>query len=418
MGYKHTLLVVSHDRGFLNEVCTDIMEFKRKKITYYRGNFDTYVRLRDEDIRNAMRQYQAYESKREHMMEFINKFRAKAGRASMVQSRVKAVEKMDLDAPEPVEVDRVWRFSIPNSEPLSRPIIAINDVSFDYNPKLADGSKKDESGFLLRKVNFGVDLTSRIAILGANGQGKTTLLNLIMGKITPLKGGVVINGGLRIGHFTQHSSDNFDLKRSAIENMLDKFEDAEDQEIRKFLGKFQIQGDDALKPMQLLSGGQKSRVAFATLAYTKPHVMIIDEGSNHLSMEAVDALIEALQDFQGESFHSVGGGLAGRSSDPGVFVCHVNTASGLNALTTFLLLPFLTPSLLCLLYPGKLGGIMVVSHDQYFVSRVCSELWVVHDGAATRFKGDFDEYKNHTAEITQKRVDESVKRVNAINSNS
>jgi ATP-binding cassette subfamily F protein 3 len=206
-----------------------------------------------------------------------------------------------------------------------------------------------------------------------------------------LKGGVVINGGLRIGHFTQHSSgtsssllcacvvhqscfhaqrcqantsstDNFDLKRSAVENLLSKFEGAEDQEIRKFLGKFQIQGDDALKPMQLLSGGQKSRVAFATLAYTKPHVMIIDEGSNHLSMEAVDALIEALQDFQ--------------------------------------------------------GGIMVVSHDQYFVSRVCSELWVVHEGNATRFKGDFDEYKNHTAEITQKRVEESVKRVNAINNNS
>jgi ATP-binding cassette subfamily F protein 3 len=129
--------------------------------------------LRDEDIRNAMRQYQAYESKREHMMEFINKFRAKAGRASMVQSRVKAVEKMDLDAPQAVEIDRVWRFSIPNSEPLSGRIIAINDVSFDYNPELEDGSKKDESGFLLRKVNFGVDLTSRIAILGANGQGKS-----------------------------------------------------------------------------------------------------------------------------------------------------------------------------------------------------------------------------------------------------
>jgi ATP-binding cassette subfamily F protein 3 len=119
-----------------------------------------------------MRLYQAYELKREHMMEFINKFRAKAGRATMVQSRVKVVEKMDLEAPEPVEVDRVWRFSIPNSEPLSRPIIAINDVSFDYNPKLEDGSKKLESEFLLQKVNFGVDLTSRIAILGANGQGK------------------------------------------------------------------------------------------------------------------------------------------------------------------------------------------------------------------------------------------------------
>jgi ATP-binding cassette subfamily F protein 3 len=387
VGYKHTLLVVSHDRGFLNEVCTDIMEFKRKKLTYYRGNFETYVKLRDENLRNAMRTYQAYQSKREHMMEFINTFRANAKRATMVQSRVKMVEKMDLEAPEPVEVDQVWRFSIPASEPVGLPIIAVNDVSFDYKPLLEDGSKKPANEFLLQKINFGVDLTSRIAILGANGQGKlllhvyvpsgfsclvssciifahihtgkTTLLNLIMGKIRPLKGGCSINGGLRIGHFTQHSSDNFDLKLSAVENLLLKFEDAEDQPIRAFLGKFQIQGENALKPMQLLSGGQKSRVAFATLAYTRPHVIIMDEGSNHLSMEAVDALIEALQDFK--------------------------------------------------------GGIMVVSHDQYFVSRVCSELWVVHAGTATRFRGDFDEYKNHTAEVTQKRVEESVKRVNAIN---
>lgn len=120
---------------------------------------------------------------------------------------------------------------------------------------------------------------------------KTTLLNLIMGRLQPLRGSVSINSGLRIGHFTQHSSDNFDLKLSAVENLLNMYEEAEDQEMRTFLGKFQIQNDDALKPMMLLSGGQKSRVAFAALAYKKPHVLVVDEGSNHLSMEAVDALV-------------------------------------------------------------------------------------------------------------------------------
>lgn len=169
--YKHTLLLVSHDRGFLNEVCTDIMDFKRKKLTYYRGNFDNYVRLRDENIRNSMRLYHAYQEKREHMMEFINTFRANAKRATMVQSRIKVVEKMDAEAPEAVEVDPVWRFSIPNSEPLGPPIIAVNDVAFDYKPVNEDGSKKPQSEYLLQRVNFGVDLTSRIAILGANGQG-------------------------------------------------------------------------------------------------------------------------------------------------------------------------------------------------------------------------------------------------------
>lgn len=136
--------------------------------------------------------------------------------------------------------------------------------------------------------------------------------------------------------------------------MLNMFEGADDHDMRSFLGKFQIQGTDALKPMGLLSGGQKSRVAFAALAYTKPHVLVIDEGSNHLSMEAVDALVEAVQDFQ--------------------------------------------------------GGILVVSHDQYFVSNTCSELWVVDEGQATRFRGTFDDYKKHTAEKTQKRVEESVKK--------
>lgn len=357
--YPHTVIIVSHDRGFLNEVCTDTIEFKRKKLTYYRGNFDTYVRLRDEQTKNALRVYEAYQTKRAHMMEFIEKFRANAKRATMVQSRIKTVEKMDAEAPEPVIVDPVWRFSIPASEPLGRPIISIDDVSFDYAATKPDGSKKKESDYLLQKVNFGVDLASRIAILGANGQGKTTLLNLIMGQIRPLNGSVTVNGGLRIGHFTQHHADNFDLSLSAVENMLNTFEKAEDQEMRSFLGKFQIQGSDALKPMRLLSGGQKSRVAFAALAYRKPHVLIIDEGSNHLSMEAADALVEAIQAFK--------------------------------------------------------GGLMVVSHDQYFVSNTCTELWVVDGGQATRFRGTFDEYKAHTAEKTRKRVEESVKRMAKIN---
>ena len=178
-----------------------------------------------------------------------------------------------------------------------------------------------------------------------------------MGKLKPTRGNISINPGLRIGHFTQHSSDNFDLKLSALENLLNMFEadNVDDQVMRSFLGKFQIQGSDTLKPMRFLSGGQKSRVAFAALAYKKPHVLVIDEGSNHLSMEAVDALIEAVQDFK--------------------------------------------------------GGLMVVSHDQYFVQACCSELWVIENGEATRFRGDFEEYKKHTAELTHKRVEESVKKM-------
>lgn len=358
--YRHTMIVVSHDRSFLNEVCTDTIEFAKRKLTYYKGDYDTYVRTSEENVKNAMRVYQAYQDKRAHMMEFINKFRASANRAKLVQSRVKTVEKMDLEAPEPVVVDALWRFSIPNPEPLGRPIISIDDVWFDYTAvDESTGTKKPKEEWILQKVNFGVDLDSRVGILGANGAGKSTLLNLIMDSLNPNKGSVSRNGNLRIGHFTQHSADKFDLQLSAVENMLNLFDGAEDQMMRSFLGKFQIQGTDALKPMMMLSGGQKSRVAFASLSYQKPHVIIMDEPTNHLDMESIDALVEAVKDFR--------------------------------------------------------GGLIVVSHDQHFITNTCGELWVVGEGKVTRFRGDFNEYKKETLNRTAKRVAESVKSLSAIN---
>ena len=187
------------------------------------------------------------------MMEFIDKFRASASRAKLVQSRIKAMEKMDLEAPEPVVLEQLWRFSIPNPEPLGRPIISIDDVWFDYTVvDEASGSKKPKEEWILQKVNFGVDLDSRIGILGrklclhfhfepllslclisslhawtANGAGKSTLLNLIMDRLKPIKGSLSRNANLRIGHFTQHSADKFNLHLSAVENMLHLFPGSE-----------------------------------------------------------------------------------------------------------------------------------------------------------------------------------------------
>lgn len=358
--YRHTLIVVSHDRSFLNEVCTDTIEFKKKKLHYYKGDYDTYVKTSEENVKNCMRVYQAYQDKRAHMMEFINKFRASASRAKLVQSRVKMVERMDLEAPDPIKVEALWRFSIPNPPPLGRPIISIDDVWFDYAAvDEASGTKKPKDQWILQQVNFGVDLDSRIGILGPNGAGKSTLLNLIMDQLNPNKGSISRNGGLRIGHFTQHSADKFDLQLSSVENMLNQFAGSEDQVMRSFLGKFQIQGTDALKPMMMLSGGQKSRVAFASLSYQKPHVIIMDEPTNHLDMESIDALVEAVKDFH--------------------------------------------------------GGLIVVSHDQHFITNTCGELWVVGEGKATRYRGDFNDYKKDTLKRTAKRVADSVKSLSTIN---
>lgn len=258
-------------------------------------------------------------------MEFIEKFRFNAKRASLVQSRIKAVEKMDLEAPSDVEIETLWRFSIENPPPLGRPVIAINDVDFDYDEK----TPKDER--LLKKVNFGVDLSSKIGILGPNGAGKSTLLNLIEGKLKCIRGDVVKNGNLRTAYFTQHSADKFDLTLSCVENLLHQFEHATDQEMRNWVGKFQIQGVDAVKPMMMLSGGQKSRVAFAALCFRRPHVIIMDEPTNHLDMESIDALISAVAEFR--------------------------------------------------------GGLVVVSHDEYFITKTVEELWVVGEGECKRFRG-------------------------------
>jgi ATP-binding cassette subfamily F protein 3 len=354
------VIVVSHDRSFLNEVCTDTIEFKDRKLNYYKGDYDTYVRTSEENIKNAMRVYQAYKDKREHMMEFITRFRAAANRAKLVQSRIKAVEKMDLEAPEEPVVEQLWRFSIPNPGPLGRPIIAIDDVWFDYS--VADDStvaKKPKEEWILQQVNFGIDLDSRLGILGPNGAGKSTLLNLIMDRLTPNKGTISRNGNLRIGHFTQHSADKFDLQLSAVENMLNIFEKADDQGMRSFLGKFQIQNTDALKPMMMLSGGQKSRVAFASLAYQQPHVIVMDEPTNHLDMESIDALVEAVQDFN--------------------------------------------------------GGLIVVSHDEHFITSTCKELWVVGNGVVSKCRGDFTDYKKETLKRTEKRIADSVKSLSVIN---
>eukprot|EP00985_Skeletonema_marinoi_P004339 scaffold1898_cov125-Skeletonema_marinoi.AAC.2 len=356
--YRHTVIVVSHDRSFLNEVCTDTIEFKDRKLNYYKGDYDTYVKTSEENVKNAMRVYQAYKDKREHMMEFIIKFRASANRAKLVQSRVKTVEKMDLEAPQEPVVEPLWRFSIPNPGPLGRPIIAIDDVWFDYGAADAN-TKKPKEEWILQKVNFGIDMDSRFGILGPNGAGKSTLLNLIMDRLTPNKGQISRNGNLRIGHFTQHSADKFNLQLSAVENMLNIFEKADDQGMRSWLGKFQIQGTDALKPMMMLSGGQKSRVAFASLAYQQPHVIVMDEPTNHLDMESIDALVEAVQDFN--------------------------------------------------------GGLLVVSHDEHFITSTCKELWVVGNGHVTKCRGDFTEYKKETLKRTEKRIADSVKSLSAIN---
>ena len=329
--YKSTVLVVSHDRAFLNEVATDIIHQHSERLDYYRGaNFDSFYATREERIKNQRREYESQMAYRQHLQEFIDKFRYNAAKSQEAQSRIKKLEK--LPVLEPPEDDKVVTFKFAEPDSISPPILQMQDVSFGYDP----------NKLLFKNVNLDVQMDSRIAFCGGNGTGKTTLLKLIMEQITPLEGYINKNGRLRIGYFAQHHVDAMDLSLSAVSWMSQTFPGKTDEEYRRHLGSFGITGPLGLQKMQLLSGGQKSRVAFAALCLNQPHILILDEPSNHLDTQGLDALAEAMRNFK--------------------------------------------------------GGILMVSHDVAIIDKVCNEIWVAENDTISKFPGNIHDYKKHILE--------------------
>jgi ATP-binding cassette subfamily F protein 3 len=324
--YPSTVLVVSHDRAFLNEVATDIIHQHSERLDYYKGsNFDSFYANREERRKTAIREYENQMVVRAHLQNFIDKFRYNAAKSSEAQSRIKKLEKMPiLEAP---EKEYSVHFKFPEVEKLSPPIIQMTDVSFGYTPDKP----------LLRNVDLDVQLDSRIGIVGPNGAGKTTVLKLLIGQLTPTKGLISQNPRLRVGFFAQHHVDALDLNDSAVGFMSKTYPGKPDEDYRRHLGAFGITGMTGLQKMELLSGGQKSRVAFACLSLQNPHILVLDEPSNHLDIEAMDALALALKQFQ--------------------------------------------------------GGILMVSHDVTMLQTVCTSLWVCDGGIVEKFPGDVQAYK-------------------------
>ena len=228
---------------------------------------------------------------------------------------------------EPPESEYTVHFKFPEVEKLSPPIIQMSDVSFGYTP----------SKPLLKNIDLDVQLDSRIGIVGPNGAGKTTVLKLLIGALQPSKGLISQNPRLRIGFFAQHHVDALDLNASAVAYMAKNYPGKQDEEYRRHLGAFGITGTTGLQKMDLLSGGQKSRVAFACLSLGNPHILVLDEPSNHLDIEAMDALSLALKNFQ--------------------------------------------------------GGVLMVSHDVTMLQNVCTSLWVCDGGKVEKFDGDVRAYK-------------------------
>ncbi|KAF7892997.1 uncharacterized protein EAF02_000535 [Botrytis sinoallii] len=325
-GYPSTVLVVSHDRAFLNEVATDIIHQHSERLDYYKGaNFESFYATKEERRKTAQREYENQMVQRAHLQAFIDKFRYNAAKSSEAQSRIKKLEKMPiLEAPESVYT---VHFKFPEVEKLSPPIVQMTDVSFGYTPDKP----------LLRNVDLDVQLDSRIGIVGPNGAGKTTVLKLLIGKLSPTGGLISQNPRLRIGFFAQHHVDALDLTTSAVGFMTKAYPGKTDEEYRRHLGAFGITGMTGLQKMELLSGGQKSRVAFACLSLQNPHILVLDEPSNHLDIEAMDALSQALNAFQ--------------------------------------------------------GGVLMVSHDVTMLQTVCTSLWVCDNGTVEKFPGDVQAYK-------------------------
>ncbi|XP_027204165.1 ATP-binding cassette sub-family F member 3 [Dermatophagoides pteronyssinus] len=323
--WTSTLLVVSHDRKFLSEVPTQILHFHSRKIDCYQGTYESFMTAMTEKLKNQEREFESQQMYIKHTQEFIDRFRYNSKRASLVQSRIKTLDKLKIV--DQVEKESIVVFKLPQPESLSPPILELTEVNFAYQP----GST------ILKNINLNANLQSRICIVGDNGSGKTTLLKLLIGDLNPTSGVRHSHRNLAIGYFTQHHVDQLPMNQSPLQFMATQQPGKSAEHYRKYLGGFGITGDLGLQSLQSLSGGQKSRVAFAAMTLTNPHLLIMDEPTNHLDVETVEALAKALNDFS--------------------------------------------------------GGVILVTHDQNMIQKVCQELWHCTDGTIKCLKGGFEEYK-------------------------
>ena len=341
--WEKTIMIVSHDREFLNSVTNATIFLHRKRLWYYGGNYDTFVRVRAEHRTNQTSIASQQDRKVAHLKSFIARFgQGHKKMAAQAQSRMKLLKKIQEEAVEVDFDDPYLKLTFPSSPPLPPPCISVIDASFGY----------DEKRTLYQHLNFGVDCDSRVAVVGPNGAGKSTFLHLLSGDLVPTDGSVSRHSKLQIAKFTQHHIESLDLEADSVTQMRRLAGGTDEamtiEEARRYLGLYGLVGDLALQPVGTLSGGQKSRLAFAQLAFKQPHIILLDEPTNHLDLETIEALVMAINAFE--------------------------------------------------------GGVVLVSHDERLVSLVADELWIVSpgtkqsDGAwtpgtVTVFEGSFDDYK-------------------------
>ncbi|GFX09996.1 ATP-binding cassette sub-family F member 2 [Trichonephila clavipes] len=331
--YKRILVVISHSQDFLNGVCTNILHIDKKRLNYFGGNYDTFVRTRMELLENQMKRYNWEQSQIAHMKDYIARFgHGSAKLARQAQSKEKTMAKMVAGGlTEKVATDKVVQFYFLDCGTIPPPVIMVQNVSFRYT---------DDGPWIYKNLEFGIDLDSRIALVGPNGAGKSTLLKLLCGELAPSDGLVRTNSHLKFGRYHQHLTDLLNLDISALEYMMTSFPEVkEKEEMRKIIGRFGLTGRQQVCPIRQLSDGQRCRVVFAWLAWQSPHLLLLDEPTNHLDMETIDALAEAINEFS--------------------------------------------------------GGMVLVSHDFRLISQVAQEIWICEKQTVTKWSGTIQSYKDH-----------------------
>lgn len=325
--YPYTVVIISHDRDLLNKAVTHIVHLENGKLNSYTGGYDRFEAMRREQMERQMALKAKQEAERRHIEAFVERFRYKASKAKQAQSRVKALERMKPIATM-VEAHTV-PFTFPKPEPLSSPLIVLENTSVGY----------EENKPVLKDLELRVDMDDRIALLGANGNGKSTFAKLVSDKLKPMAGKIRKSRKLEIGYFAQHQLDELMPKASPYDHLAKLMPDAIEAKVRARLGSFGFGIDKADRPVESLSGGEKARLMFAIATFKKPQLLIMDEPTNHLDVDSREALIHAVNEYD--------------------------------------------------------GAVLLVSHDRHLVNACVDRLWLVEHGDVKRFDGDLDDYRRH-----------------------
>ncbi|MCA0847710.1 ABC-F family ATP-binding cassette domain-containing protein [Salipiger thiooxidans] len=322
--YPHTVIVISHDRGLLNRAVGAILHLEARKLTLYQGGYDTFARTRAERRAVQAAAAKKQEDRKAHLQSFVDRFRAKASKAKQAQARLKMIARMDtITAPEDL-AKRVFTF--PQPDQLSPPIVALEGGATGY------GERK-----VLQKLNLRIDQDDRIALLGRNGQGKSTLSKLLSDRLALMEGKMTRSSKLRIGYFAQHQVDELHLDETPLQHLQRERPEVMPSRLRAQLAGFGLGADQAETVVGRLSGGQKARLSLLLATLDAPHMLILDEPTNHLDIESREALVEALTAYS--------------------------------------------------------GAVILVSHDMHLLGMVADRLWLVKDGTVRPYEDDLDAYR-------------------------